>query len=424
MLLLTGLAAYRSDQLRAALDYGKQSLDLAPNDTLARVYERVRREADADHSAEKLLGMHIALRYEGEALPSDTARAILSALDEDYSRIAGQLGCSSDERIVAIVQSRDAYLRGTGAAEWSGGEYDGRIHIAWTEGKQSGPQMRRPSAPSWSMRASPTHPAGHLRRLVAGLAQKLSGDQLSPASRDQLRQLAAARQMPRLEDLHQDWSHLSIENARLAYNLALAAADAVGVLGASVTSLDISPNGQMLALDFWGPAGRAPNRKQHDIAIVNISDRVELRRWSLPEAVSYGGVFAGSGLAFCTEPRLESVRSKHEWVCREIATGSETLRRDLPLGVGGVRAVANRLIVGHSRITLLPFPLFGTDHIVTRTDQEMWDFQSGREIASWRIDRQKVLPKADAASESAVSADGNLVAVGGSGILRVYRISP
>ena len=191
-----------------------------------------------------------------------------------------------------------------------------------------------------------------------------------------------------------------------------------------VSLLDISPNGQMLALDFWGPAGRAPNRKQHDIAIVNISDRVELRRWSLPEAVSYGGVFAGSGLAFCTEPRLESVRSKHEWVCREIATGSETLRRDLPLGVGGVRAVANRLIVGHSRITLLPFPLFGTDHIVTRTDQEMWDFQSGKEIASWRIDWQKVLPKADAASESAVSADGNLVAVGGSGILRVYRISP
>src|SRR5579864_8183624 len=130
VLLLTGLAAYRSDQLRAAIDYWKQSLDLAPNETLARVYERVRREAAADQSGERLLGMHIALRYEGEALPSDTARAILSTLDEDYARISAQLGCSSDERIIAIVQSRDAYLRGTGAAEWSGGEYDGRIDNA------------------------------------------------------------------------------------------------------------------------------------------------------------------------------------------------------------------------------------------------------------------------------------------------------
>jgi len=63
--------------------------------------------------------------------------------------------------------------------------------------------------------------------LQEGLAQKLSGDQLSPIARGQLRQLAAAHQIPRLEDLHQDWSQLSIDKARLAYNLALAAADAL-----------------------------------------------------------------------------------------------------------------------------------------------------------------------------------------------------
>jgi tetratricopeptide (TPR) repeat protein len=230
VLLLTGLAAYRSDQLRAAIGYWKESLELAPNETLARVYDRVRREAAADQSGEKLLGMHIALRYEGEALPPDTARAILSTLDEEYSRISAQLGCSSDERIVAIVQSRDAYLRGTGAAEWSGGEYDGRIHIAWTEGKQVGPQMRRALAHELVHACLTGIPSGTSpwpAWLQEGLAQKLSGDQLSTASRNQLHQMATARQIPRLEDLHQDWSQLSIENARLAYNLALAAADAL-----------------------------------------------------------------------------------------------------------------------------------------------------------------------------------------------------
>src|SRR5271166_3490463 len=63
ILLLAGLAAYRSDQLRDAIDYWKQSLDLAPNETLAAIYENARREAAADRSGEKLYGAHIALRY-------------------------------------------------------------------------------------------------------------------------------------------------------------------------------------------------------------------------------------------------------------------------------------------------------------------------------------------------------------------------
>jgi len=230
VLLLAGLAAYRSDELRAALDYWKQSLDLAPNETLARVYERVRREQESDRGGEKLYGLHIALRYEGQALPSDTARAILSLLDDDYAQISAQLGCSSQERIVAIVQSRETYLRSTGAAEWSGGQYDGRIHIAWTDGSQIGAQTRRALAHEMVHACLTTIPSGSApwpAWLQEGLAQKLSGDTLAPSTRDQLQQLGQAHRIPRLEDLRQDWSRLSIENARLAYNLALAAADAL-----------------------------------------------------------------------------------------------------------------------------------------------------------------------------------------------------
>jgi tetratricopeptide (TPR) repeat protein len=230
LLLLAGLAAYRADQARTALDYWKQSLDLAPNDALTRIYDKVRRESESDRSGDKLYGLHVALRYEGQTLPADTARAVVATLDEEFSRVSSLLGCWADERIVAIVQSRDAYLRSTGAAEWSGGQYDGRIHISWMEGTDVSPEIRRrlahelvhacltnlsaggPPAPAW---------------LQEGLAQKLSGDTLSTASRDRLRALAEARQIPRLEDLRQNWSRLSTENARIAYNLALAAADAL-----------------------------------------------------------------------------------------------------------------------------------------------------------------------------------------------------
>jgi tetratricopeptide (TPR) repeat protein len=230
LLLLAGLAAYRADQARTALDYWKQSLDLAPNDALERIYDKVHRESQADRSGDKLYGLHVALRYEGQTLPADTARAVVATLDQEFSRVSSLLGCWADERIIAIVQSREAYLRSTGAAEWSGGQYDGRIHISWMDGTDVSPEIRRrlahelvhacitnlsiggPPAPAW---------------LQEGLAQKLSGDTLSTAARDRLRELAEAHKIPRLEDLRQNWSRMSTENARIAYNLALAGADAL-----------------------------------------------------------------------------------------------------------------------------------------------------------------------------------------------------
>jgi tetratricopeptide (TPR) repeat protein len=230
ILLLAGLAAYRSDQLRSALDYWKQSLDLAPNEELNAIYEGAKREAAADRSAEKLYGAHIALRYEGEALPVDTARAVLAMLDDDYSRISAQLGCTSDERIVAIVQNRESYLRSTGAAEWSGGQYDGRIHIAWTDGAAVGPQMQRALAHELVHACLTSIPSGSTpwpAWLQEGFAQKLSGDTLQPAVRERLRQLAAAHALPRLENLGQDWSSMTKQNAVAAYSLALSAADAL-----------------------------------------------------------------------------------------------------------------------------------------------------------------------------------------------------
>lgn len=230
VLVLAGLAAYRADQLRAALDYWKQALDIAPNDRLQAVYDRVKREAAADHSGDKLYGIHVELRYEGEALPADTARAILATLDDDYTRIAGQLGCRSDERIAAIVQSREDYLRTTGAAEWSGGQYDGRIHVAWTTGSTIGPEMQRALAHELVHACLTSIPSGATpwpAWLQEGLAQKLSGDTLSAGVRAQLERLAEAHAVPRLENLQQNWSRLSTQNAFAAYSLALEAADAL-----------------------------------------------------------------------------------------------------------------------------------------------------------------------------------------------------
>ena len=228
VLLLAGLAAYRMDELDTAMGYWKQSLDLAPNPSLESIYDRVKREAAADPASERLVGMFVALRYERQAVPVEAARAILSTLDEEYGRISTELGCSTRERIMAIVLDRATYLRSTGAAEWSGGWYDGRIHIAWTGQQMMGAEMRRGLAHELVHACLTSIPSGNIAWpawLQEGLAQKLSGDKLGPAARQQLQKLAQTHQIPRLEELHPDWSRMSAEEARTAYNVSLAAAD-------------------------------------------------------------------------------------------------------------------------------------------------------------------------------------------------------
>jgi len=228
VLLLAGLAAYRSDQLGAALGYWKQSLALSPNDALSAIYEDAKREAAADRSRDKVYSRHIALRYESSALPAEAARAILGTLEQDYTRISAELGCSANERIIAIVQSRDQYLRGTAAAEWSGGHYDGRIHIALPGKSDAAGVMQRALAHELVHACLMSMPSGSNpwpAWLQEGLAQKLSGDTLNPSAREQLRQFAVTHHIPRLEDLGPDWFGMTRQDAITAYNLALAAAD-------------------------------------------------------------------------------------------------------------------------------------------------------------------------------------------------------
>jgi len=57
------------------------------------------------------------------------------------------------------------------------------------------------------------------------MAQKLSGDMLTPAVRQKIAAMTQNGKMPRLENLKQDWSRLDTDHAVAAYGLSLAAVD-------------------------------------------------------------------------------------------------------------------------------------------------------------------------------------------------------
>lgn len=224
LLALAGAAAWRADDSRKALEYWRESLDLQPNPDLENLYRRVERETKGDQSTEKLYGTRVVLRYEPGAISADTARQMTAALDSEFADISAELGCNPPERIVAIAQSRDAYRKTTDAAEWSAGQFDGRIRVPFFNGQGLDASMRRILAHEIT-HACLTQLGQWPSWLQEGLAQKLSGDAVTPALRRKLALWTKEGKLPRLSNLRQDWSRLDAEHAAAAYGLSLEAVE-------------------------------------------------------------------------------------------------------------------------------------------------------------------------------------------------------
>ena len=130
-----------------------------------------------------------------------------------------------EERLVAILLSREAYLKTTGAAEWSGGSFDGRIKVAVHE-KPIGENTRRILAHEMvhaCLASTGEWPAW----LHEGLAQKYSGEVRAEAWRQRVHQMAREGTLPRLDRMSQTWSRMSSDHAAIAYTMALEAVNLI-----------------------------------------------------------------------------------------------------------------------------------------------------------------------------------------------------
>jgi hypothetical protein len=222
LLILAGVAAWRADDPKLALRYWQGSLDLQPNAEVERLLHRVEREVEADRGIDRVYGVRTVLRFDAGAIPAEAAREMVSALDQEFGRIAEHLGCSAEERVVAVALTDAAYRQSTGAAEWSGGQFDGRIRVPLLGKPSMTPALRKVFAHE-STHACLSMLGRWPAWLQEGLAQKLSGDSLSATDRDKLAGLTREHKVPKLANLGQDWSRFDAGRAATAYALALAA---------------------------------------------------------------------------------------------------------------------------------------------------------------------------------------------------------
>jgi len=246
LLALAGMAAWQMDNAREARIYWTESLELRDDRAVRSMLSNLEREIKADKSTEKSYGTRFVLRYDGAVAAPDAARELVAALETEFSRIASQLGCRTEERIAVIVQSRPSYRSATGAAEWNGGQYDGRIRIPVDR------LQRLDSGTRQTLAHELVHACmANLGRwptwLHEGLAQKLAGESMDARARDQLRALAKAKKLPRLASLSGSWLNLDADQARLCYAVALAAAEALYGSQGSVAARNLLNNPERLA---------------------------------------------------------------------------------------------------------------------------------------------------------------------------------
>ena len=225
LLALAGVAAWRSDDSRLALEYWRASLDIAPSPEVEKLYRQVERESKNDQSTERLYGLRVLLRYESSIVPTETARQMTTVLDQEFIRISQHAGLQrrrarhrhcAEPRCVPQVHRLGGMVRGAVRRQ------DSRAGVR-PEGSGS-----RACSVRWRMR--PTHACltmlGHWPAwLQEGIAQKLSGDSLSPAQMKKITSWVHEGKLPRLSNLRQDWSRLDADHAAVAYALSLAAVE-------------------------------------------------------------------------------------------------------------------------------------------------------------------------------------------------------
>ncbi len=245
LLSLAGYAAYRADDMRLAMDYWQRALAFGPNASVERLYRMAEREAREDQSGERLVGSRFQLRYNRRNMGAATAREIVVMLEREWSRVSQELGCRAEERIVAIVQTPEEYHKTTAAAEWSAGQYNGRIRVAAADQGRLDERTRQIFAHELT-HACLAGVGDFPIWLHEGLAQKLAGETLSSREEELVRRMAAAGQLPRLDKLSQTWARMSPEHAAVAYAAALLAVELFYQHHAAVGPRNLLRNPHML----------------------------------------------------------------------------------------------------------------------------------------------------------------------------------
>ena len=182
---------------------------------------------------------------------------------------------------------------------------------------------------------------------------------------------------------------------------------------------DVSTDRGMLSVLREISIGRAED------LIVDPMARKVVQRWNGSRAG--GWQFADSGRAMC-QGGAGFNPERTPTLCRNVDTGKE-IGETLKTGAEPIETAAHslRVVVTDYQRTKIPFSY---EYHSEFKGRYVWDFRTGQELASWHPESQtypSVFSPAKTITEPycfTMSPDGQFVAEGGNGIIRLYKIEP
>jgi hypothetical protein len=163
----------------------------------------------------------------------------------------------------------------------------------------------------------------------------------------------------------------------------------------------------------------------NEYLMVDPITRKVIRRW-FNNSGPYGQL-ADGGKAICGGGDVEE-KGKAPLICWDVDTGdkigqSPTINGGDPMVTA---AHSSRIVASSNRRVRRPF---FSDNVGTVVDrQAVWDFRKGTELVSWRPKSQSYMDinneRVAAPFQVAISPDGEYIAEGGNGIVRLYKIEP
>jgi hypothetical protein len=150
-----------------------------------------------------------------------------------------------------------------------------------------------------------------------------------------------------------------------------------------------------------------------------------IRRWSADNGNM--GSFADGGKVMCRGGDVIG-KGKAPSICWDVDTGNKigqppTINGGDPMVTA---AHSSRIVASSNRRVRRPF---FSDNVGTVVDRQVvWDFRSGEELVSWRPKSQSYIDvnneRVEEPFQFTISPDGEYIAEGGNGIVRLYKIEP
>jgi hypothetical protein len=124
----SGYTHYRMNQLDAAIVDLQTAQKIRPNQSVAALLEKAKRDRDAEGDFREGESSHFVLRYHGGA-SRQLASEVIHTLEDQFQVLKSELHYTPPEQIGVILYTQESFFDVTRVPGWAGGLNDGRIRV-------------------------------------------------------------------------------------------------------------------------------------------------------------------------------------------------------------------------------------------------------------------------------------------------------